>query len=246
MIVIYLFQLLLLVPYCLAVPPPVAPAAPAAGKGDPKVSAGDPPRPKVPPINPQFAGGVVVDSTKPSPALLQEIGQAQKEAGMKANLNKLESVSGGGLFWGADTGNSSTGKVEVPVQTTPKATPRSLSTRAVSKKLMTCLEDYNVRKYFFPEMKSFNLYALPYNARNKVIPDMVITAEDVQNVADTVYCAAKNGMSVQARAGGHSYGAFSSGSGQGSIVIDLRYLTDVKYVAKTKSAVVEGGIRLGE
>ena len=36
-------------------------------------------------------------------------------------------------------------------------------------------------------------------------------------------CAAEGGLKVQARSGGHSYAAFSSGGRDGGMVVDLRF-----------------------
>jgi hypothetical protein len=222
MIILNLFQLLLLVPLCLAVPPP---AAPPVGKVDPKLAdAGV--RPTDYPINKAYTDAVLVDYTKPAPALLKEIAQTQKVADMKANSNMLESVSGG--FWGKDTGKTPTGKVEVPAKPkTPTAPPPALLKRGVPKTLTPCLDRYKIG-YVISKDKIYKQYATPYNQRNKVLADVIVIARDIQNVADAVFCAQRSDVITQARSGGHSYAAFSSGDAlKGGMVIDPTVLGQV-------------------
>ena len=62
----------------------------------------------------------------------------------------------------------------------------------------------------------------PYNLRLKYIPTAVTLPTTPQQVSDIVVCAAAAGVKVQARSGGHSYGSFSLGGKNGSLVVDLR------------------------
>jgi FAD/FMN-containing dehydrogenase len=71
-----------------------------------------------------------------------------------------------------------------------------------------------------------------------------VVQKSSEEVQKAVRCAAKVGISVQARAGGHSYAGFSSRPDKGGMVIDLRNMDSVQY--KDGNAVVEGGIRLGK
>jgi hypothetical protein len=256
MIVLYLFQLLLLIPFCLAVPPPVAApvAAPMVAPGLPPPAAGKGPPPKearkrvteLPVQNAQAEGFVAVDKKLP-PALLKEIGQAQKQADVKANANLLESVSGG--FWGKDTGNASSAGAggQVPkVPTVPKSpppTPPALSKRALPRAFIPCLQGFNSR-IVGPRDPQWGEYSSLYNTRNKAKPDLIVVGTNSKEVADAVYCASTNGVTVQARAGGHSYGGFSSGR-NGGLVIDLRYMDKVSFSKTSNNVLVGSGIRLG-
>jgi FAD/FMN-containing dehydrogenase len=75
---------------------------------------------------------------------------------------------------------------------------------------------------------------------------VIVIAKSTNDVADAVLCAYQSDVIVQARAGGHSYAAYSSGDARkGVMVIDLRLLDKVKYAEGSKVAIVEGGIRLG-
>lgn len=62
----------------------------------------------------------------------------------------------------------------------------------------------------------------PYNLRLKYTPTAVTLPTTPQHVSDSVKCAAAAGVKVQARSGGHSYGSFSLGGRNGSLVVDLR------------------------
>jgi hypothetical protein len=62
----------------------------------------------------------------------------------------------------------------------------------------------------------------PYNLRLKYIPTAVTLPSTPQQVSDIVVCAAAVGVKVQARSGGHSYGSFSLGGKNDSLVVDLR------------------------
>jgi hypothetical protein len=62
----------------------------------------------------------------------------------------------------------------------------------------------------------------PYNLRLKYTPAAVTLPTTPQHVSDSVVCAVAAGVKVQARSGGHSYGSFSLGGRNGSLVVDLR------------------------
>lgn len=61
-----------------------------------------------------------------------------------------------------------------------------------------------------------------YNLRLQYTPVAVTLPDTPQHVSDAVLCAAAAGVKVQPRSGGHSYGSYSLGGKNGSMVIDLR------------------------
>jgi hypothetical protein len=246
MILLNLFQLLLLVPLALAVPaakstPKSSVTTTASGSATPTAK-----RAKVTMIPIHDDGGFteVVNYNKTPPALLKQVGQAQNEANEKANAKSLESISGG--FWGKNTGSSSADKGLPAQPKAPVATkPKPIAKRA-PKGLIDCLLEMKVYTYI-PTSGGWALVANPYNERIKTTPDVVVMAKEPLDVARAVVCATEYNYPVQARAGGHSYAGFSSGTVKGvGMVIDLRFMDVFKYNRRTKEAVVEAGIRLGQ
>ncbi|KAB2098641.1 hypothetical protein AG0111_0g13105 [Alternaria gaisen] len=85
----------------------------------------------------------------------------------------------------------------------------------------------------------------PYNLRLRYIPTAVTLPSTPQQVSDIVVCAAAAGVKVQARSGGHSYGSFSLGGKNGSLVVDLRNFNTISLDNSTGIVTVGGGARLG-
>lgn len=204
------------------------------------------------PIASEYSDGEIIDISKIAPQLIKDMGkdvddggkdQSQKTTDMNTNGgNLLESVSGG--LWGKDTGNGTSAVSTKPKASTSK-TFSSISKRTVPKSFTACLKSYKV-EYLDSKSKDYNQYSSPYNQRIKNKADVIVVARDIKDIADSVYCASKSDVTVQARAGGHSYASYSSGNSKGGLVIDLRYLDSVKYSSKSNTAIVEGGIRLGK
>ncbi|KAH6613036.1 hypothetical protein C7974DRAFT_444512 [Boeremia exigua] len=84
-----------------------------------------------------------------------------------------------------------------------------------------------------------------YNLRLQYTPDAVALPTSHQQVSDSVLCAATAGVKVKARSGGHSYGSFSLGGKNNSLVVDLRNFNNVSLDTSTGIATVGGGVRLG-
>jgi hypothetical protein len=61
-----------------------------------------------------------------------------------------------------------------------------------------------------------------YNLRLQYTPAAVTIPTTPQHVADSVTCAGRAGLKVQARSGGHSYGSYSLGGKNGSLTVDLQ------------------------
>ncbi|KAI0597101.1 hypothetical protein F4775DRAFT_584510 [Biscogniauxia sp. FL1348] len=90
----------------------------------------------------------------------------------------------------------------------------------------------------------WNVYSTTYNLRLPVTPALVVLPTNTAQVSEAVLCAAKNGLKVQARSGGHSYASHSNGGQDGAMVIDLRAFQNVE-LDLNGIAKVGGGIRLG-
>ena len=58
----------------------------------------------------------------------------------------------------------------------------------------------------YPSDLLFAWWAKPFNLEFPVTPAAIIRPETVIEVSETVKCANKNGLKVQAKSGGHSYG----------------------------------------
>ncbi|PSN62333.1 FAD-binding domain-containing protein [Corynespora cassiicola Philippines] len=234
-------HLLFIIPFLgtvLAIPAPPSPT--------PEPVA--PPASKPPPIP---KGADVVDVSVPLPELFNatttDLGdfledQSKKEAD-QSQYTLLESVSGG--YW--NTTGPAAPPVELPLipdAAPPAASPAkaSVSKRALPAAVKPCLEKAKL-KIYTPADKSWAKYSTPYNTRVKGTADVVVLAKSSSDVQKAVVCAAKSGISVQARAGGHSYAGYSSRPDKGGMVIDLRNMASVTH--NKGSAVVEAGIRLG-
>ncbi|KPM43711.1 hypothetical protein AK830_g2891 [Neonectria ditissima] len=89
-------------------------------------------------------------------------------------------------------------------------------------------------------------WARPYNLQVPVTPAAVLRPDNAQDVADAVKCANENGIKVQARSGGHSYGNFGLGGDDGALVLDLVNLQGFTMDEENWHAAVGAGIRLGK
>jgi hypothetical protein len=86
---------------------------------------------------------------------------------------------------------------------------------------------------------------IPYNTRLNYTPSAFAIPRTVPQVQAAVSCAAKLGIKVNPKSGGHSYASHSIGGEDGHLVIDLRYFDDVKLDKTTNIVTVGPGARLG-
>ncbi|KAK3320398.1 hypothetical protein B0T19DRAFT_444242 [Cercophora scortea] len=96
--------------------------------------------------------------------------------------------------------------------------------------------------------KYFSEWIKPLNLAYLITPAAVIRPKNVTEVAAVVKCAAKNGVKVQAKSGGHSYANYGSGGQDGAISIDLvnfQYVW-VNTTASSWQAHVGAGSKLGD
>ncbi|TGO87696.1 hypothetical protein BPOR_0209g00040 [Botrytis porri] len=61
----------------------------------------------------------------------------------------------------------------------------------------------------------------PFNLRLQYTPTAVTLPKAQEQVANCVVCAARAGLKVQPRGGGHSYASYSMGGRNGSVVVDM-------------------------
>lgn len=85
----------------------------------------------------------------------------------------------------------------------------------------------------------------PFNLRVPFTPTAYAVPQTVKHVQDAVACGVKNNVKVTAKSGGHSYGSHGLGGENGHLIVDLRRFNNVTADAKTHTAVVGAGNRLG-
>lgn len=88
-------------------------------------------------------------------------------------------------------------------------------------------------------------YSSPYNIRLHYNPLVIALAVTSKQVSDSVLCAAKYNLKVQAKSGGHSYASYSTGGRDGSVIIDLQKFQNVTFDITSKIATFGPGVRLG-
>lgn len=67
----------------------------------------------------------------------------------------------------------------------------------------------------------------PFNLRLPYTPTAVTLPVTVDQVGNSVVCAAQAGLKVQPRGGGHSYASYSIGGHNGSVVVDMSGFDDI-------------------
>ncbi|KAF2011161.1 FAD-binding domain-containing protein [Aaosphaeria arxii CBS 175.79] len=108
---------------------------------------------------------------------------------------------------------------------------------------MSCLQKNRVEFIAQGDAK-YNELSTPYNTRIRTRPRIIITPNRVSDIQYAVVCAQREGFKVQPRAGGHSYAGYSTGDAN-TLIIDLRYISNVEYDPRSRKAFAFGGARLG-
>lgn len=109
---------------------------------------------------------------------------------------------------------------------------------------MDCLNSKGV-PILTPSDAQYANYSSPYNIRLHYKPLVIILAGNNTHVSDSVLCAAKYNLKIQAKSGGHSYASYSTGGRDGAIIIDLQKFQTVTYDITSKIATFGPGVRLG-
>ncbi|KAK0646726.1 hypothetical protein B0T16DRAFT_328146 [Cercophora newfieldiana] len=84
-----------------------------------------------------------------------------------------------------------------------------------------------------------------FNQRLQYTPVAIAVARTTEHVAAAVSCAAKVGVKVNPKSGGHSYASFGLGGENGHLIVQLDRMSKVTVDSSTKIATVEAGSRLG-
>lgn len=87
--------------------------------------------------------------------------------------------------------------------------------------------------------------AAPFNLRLTYKPVSIAVVESVEQIQQAVRCAAKVGLKVTPKCGGHSYASFGLGGEDGHLVLEMTRMNRVVLDPKTNVASVGGGSRLG-
>jgi len=73
----------------------------------------------------------------------------------------------------------------------------------------------------------WSLLTTAYNLRLQYTPTAVTLPTTPQHVSDSVTCALAAGVKVQPRSGGHSYGSYSLGGKNSSLMVDLQKFNSI-------------------
>ncbi|KAK7739056.1 hypothetical protein SLS53_005954 [Cytospora paraplurivora] len=98
----------------------------------------------------------------------------------------------------------------------------------------------------FPDSPGFDKLARSYNRVFSYLPAVICVPKEETDVSNAILCARAHGVKVQAKGGGHSYAAYSSGGKDDSLILDMRSFSSVNLDTRTNIAVVGAGVRLGQ
>ncbi|KAK0637404.1 hypothetical protein B0T17DRAFT_568097 [Bombardia bombarda] len=85
----------------------------------------------------------------------------------------------------------------------------------------------------------------PFNQRLPYTPVAIAVPTTVEHVQGAVSCAAKLGIKVNPKSGGHSYASFGLGGENGHLIVELDRMSKVTVDSSTQIATVQAGARLG-
>ncbi|KUI60846.1 putative FAD-linked oxidoreductase YgaK [Cytospora mali] len=98
----------------------------------------------------------------------------------------------------------------------------------------------------FSDSPGYDKLAKPYNHVFNYQPAVICVPEKDEHVANAILFAREHGVKVQAKGGGHSYAAYSSGGKDDSLIVHMRNYSSVELDNETNIAVVGAGVRLGQ
>lgn len=98
----------------------------------------------------------------------------------------------------------------------------------------------------FPDAPEFNKLAQSYNRVFSYRPAVICLPDNDDDVLNAIKSARAHSFRVQAKGGGHSYAAYSSGGQDGSLILHMKKFSAVKLNTETNIAVVGAGVRLGQ
>jgi FAD/FMN-containing dehydrogenase len=87
--------------------------------------------------------------------------------------------------------------------------------------------------------------AAPYNPRLTYTPAAIAVPTKIEHIQSAVSCAAKVGLKVNPKAGGHSYASLGFGGEDGHLMVQLDRMYNVTLNKTTNVATIQAGARLG-
>ncbi|KDQ15115.1 hypothetical protein BOTBODRAFT_302343 [Botryobasidium botryosum FD-172 SS1] len=97
-----------------------------------------------------------------------------------------------------------------------------------------------------PTDSNYSSASQAFNERLEFQPVAIVYPSTADAVSQIVTCASSQGLSVNARSGGHSYAAYGLGGGDGHLVIDLSNLKSISLDADSGNVASQTGNRLGD
>ncbi|RKF54679.1 Berberine bridge enzyme-like 15 [Erysiphe neolycopersici] len=114
----------------------------------------------------------------------------------------------------------------------------------VEENIFSCLDQNDV-SYINQNSPDWATLSSPYNLRLPYVPKVITIPKVSSEVSASIRCATKFQLKVQAKGGGHSYGSFSSGGKDGSLIISMENFSDIIVDQTTFIAKIGTGQRLG-
>jgi FAD/FMN-containing dehydrogenase len=96
-----------------------------------------------------------------------------------------------------------------------------------------------------PDSDEWEVDSSPFNQRLPYTPAAIAVPTTVQHIQAAVSCAAKVGLKVNPKSGGHSYASFGLGGEDGHLVVQLDRMHEVTLDSETQIATIQPGARLG-
>jgi FAD/FMN-containing dehydrogenase len=127
---------------------------------------------------------------------------------------------------------------------TTAAALAAASPRAKRAAIDDCLEEAKV-PVDVPGSDDWELDANPFNQRLVYTPAAIAAPTTLEHIQAAVSCAAKVGVKVTPKSGGHSYASFGLGGEDGHLVVQLDRMDGVTLDPETHIATVQPGARLG-
>jgi hypothetical protein len=92
--------------------------------------------------------------------------------------------------------------------------------------VFSCLTSYQV-PFYTNQSSNWTSLVTPFNLRLIFEPDVIAIPLTTVDVSNSVICASRAGLKVQAKGGGHSYASYSNGGLNGSMTVNLQGLQSV-------------------
>ncbi|CAG8464043.1 36_t:CDS:2, partial [Ambispora gerdemannii] len=110
--------------------------------------------------------------------------------------------------------------------------------------LNSCLSSVS-GKVIYPNDADYSKLIVDENKWIQYYPVALVYAANVADVQTAVKCAKASKINVAPRSGGHSFESYSIGGKNGSLVIDLKELNQIKIDKSSNTAIIGAGNKLG-